>query len=60
MKNNCICCFAKAAVSMFVVLYLFRAQESAVDGVEEQDGTYRQGKKFALILVMAREACLRL
>jgi len=45
---------------MFVVLYLFRAQESAVDGVEEQDGTYRQGKKFALILVMAREACLRL
>jgi len=42
------------------VYNVYRAQESVVDEVEEQDEKDRQGRKFlAPILVMARAACLK-
>ena len=44
---------------IILVFYLCRAQESVVEELEEQDEMHQRGKKFALILVMAKEVCLR-
>jgi len=47
------------ACSVILIFNLYRVQESVVDVVEQQEEMCRLGKKFVLILVTVREACLR-